>query len=77
MLRIPFELFDVTLQCFEPFRMHRIWIRKLRIGIQMLGMRFEWLEFGFECFEYRLTGFNLYSNALNLIRVVRIGIRML
>ena len=57
--------------------MGRIWIRKLRIGIQMFGMRFEWLEFGFECFEYRLTGLNLHSNASNLVRVIRIGIRML
>ena len=43
----------------------------------MLGKRYEWLEFGFECFEYRWTGLNLHLNASNLVRVVRIGIRML
>ena len=37
----------------------------------MLEMRFKWLEFGFKCFEYRLMGFNLHSNASNLVRVVQ------
>ena len=43
----------------------------LRIGIRLLWMPLEWLEFRFECFKSRL---NLHSNASNLVRMVRIGI---
>ena len=39
-------------------------------------MPFERLEFAFECFEPRLKGSNLYLNGSNLVRMVRICIRV-
>ena len=43
----------------------------------MIRNRIEWLQFGFECFESVLNGWNLDLNASNSFRMVGIWIRML
>ena len=70
LLWFPFERFKFTFECFESLSNCSMLHRMLRIP-------FERLEFGFACFKYCLMGLNLHSNVSNLVRVVRIGIRML
>ena len=84
MLRVPFEWFQFTFECFEtvsnglnldfdvsnPFQIVRIWIRMFRIS-------FEGLEYAFECLKFGLNGQNLHSNASSPFRMVRIYIQML
>ena len=43
----------------------------------MLRIIFEWFKLAFKCFESHLKGKNLHSNALSLVRMVTICIRML
>ena len=44
------------------------------IGIEMLRIPIEWLELAFEHFESRSNVWNWHSNALNPVRMVKIGI---
>ena len=76
-LRIPFEWLGLDSNASNPFRMVKIWIRMLRIGIQVLWMPVEWLDFAFESFESLSNGSNLHLNASNPFRMVRIWIRMI
>ena len=47
------------------------------IGIWILQISFECLEFAFECFESCSNGWNWHSSVLNPVRMVGIGILML
>ena len=49
-------------------------VRMVTICIRMLRNPFEWFEFAFKCFESLSNGSNLYSNASNPFRMVRICI---
>ena len=54
----------LDLKALNPFRMFRMWFRKLRIP-------FEWFEFAFENFESLSNSSNLHSKTSNHIRMVR------
>ena len=80
-LPISFECLELAVECFESLSIGKICIR-------MLGIAFESLEFAFQCFKFYLEWFDvafecleflliLDSNASNLVRRVRICIRML
>ena len=45
--------------------------------IRMLRIPFEWLEFGFDCFESLSNGQNLHTNSQNPVRTFRFWIGML
>ena len=70
MLRIPFEWFEFTFECFESLRMVRIWIRMLRIlsngsnsfrmvriWIRMLRIGMRMLSMPFEWLEFAFDFF--------------------
>ena len=57
-----------------------IWFKWLKFAFEsfrMLPIPVEWLQFWFKCFECHLNGYNLHSNASNVVWRVRICIRML
>ena len=54
--------------------MFRMLCEMVGIGIRILQIPFEWLEFAFECFKCLSNGLNYPSNAWNLVRMVRICI---
>ena len=87
-LQFAFERFDylwsglnLDLNVSNPFLMVRICIRKLQSPLESFELAFEcpfkWFEFGFECFAWLSSGWNLHFIASNPLRMVRICIRML
>ena len=44
----------------------------VQICIRMFQIWFQWLVFGFECFESISNGLNLDSNASNPFRILRV-----